>query len=115
MNIQAKGLVRRITSCGVAGALLLAFGGSAAMAEVVPSPTPLAQVMARPLYLKGASAQNAVSLDTSLDVHVYLTPNPGLSAYAQAVSTPGSPLYHQYLTPAQIAANFGPSPATGRP
>ncbi|MGH2867020.1 MAG: protease pro-enzyme activation domain-containing protein, partial [Solirubrobacteraceae bacterium] len=33
-----------------------------------------------------------------------------LAAYAHAVVTPGSPLYHRYLSVAQFAARFGPTP-----
>ncbi len=35
----------------------------------------------------------------------------GLAAAVTAVSTPGSPEYRHYLTPAQFAAAFGPSAA----
>jgi hypothetical protein len=35
----------------------------------------------------------------------------GLTEDVAAVSTPGSPLYHHYLTSAQFAAIYGPSPA----
>jgi subtilase family serine protease len=34
-----------------------------------------------------------------------------LAAYARAVVTPGSPLYHRYLSVKQFAARFGPTPA----
>ena len=35
----------------------------------------------------------------------------GLTQEVAAVSTPGSPLYHHYLTAAQFAASYGPSTA----
>lgn len=35
----------------------------------------------------------------------------GLAAYAQAVSQPGSALYHHFLSHAALLARFGPSPA----
>ena len=35
----------------------------------------------------------------------------GLSAYADAVSRPGSPLYHRWLTPQQVGERFGASVA----
>ncbi|MGO9957167.1 MAG: protease pro-enzyme activation domain-containing protein, partial [Solirubrobacteraceae bacterium] len=35
---------------------------------------------------------------------------PGLAAYAQEVSTPGSSRYHQYLSVAQFRARFAPTP-----
>jgi subtilase family serine protease len=33
----------------------------------------------------------------------------GLTRYATAVSSPGSPLFHRYLTPAQVRARFAPA------
>jgi subtilase family serine protease len=36
----------------------------------------------------------------------------GLTQAVAAVSTPSSPEYHHYLTPAQFAATYGPSPST---
>jgi subtilase family serine protease len=38
----------------------------------------------------------------------------GLAAYARQVSTPGSRIYHQYLTASQFAQRFGASAATVR-
>jgi pro-kumamolisin-like protein len=35
----------------------------------------------------------------------------GLAEEVDAISTPGSPQYHQYLTPSEFAARYGPSPA----
>ncbi len=35
----------------------------------------------------------------------------GLLAYADSVSTPGSPEYHRFLTPAEVAQRFGPTRA----
>ena len=49
-------------------------------------------------------------------MHVTLTLQPrdpgALQAFADAVSTPGSPLYHDYITPAQFAQRFGPASGT---
>src|SRR5580700_10204289 len=49
----------------------------------------------------------------TLQARVYLAPRDpaGLAALATEVSTPGSPLYRRFLTPAQIQADFG-VPAT---
>ena len=57
----------------------------------------------------GATVQGAVAAATRMHVTVTLRPrDPGaLAAYAQAVSTPGSALYRQYLTPPQFARRFG--------
>jgi hypothetical protein len=51
---------------------------------------------------------------TPLQVTVALQPSDaaGLGALVAAVSTPGSPEFRQYLTPAQFAARFGATPAT---
>ncbi len=46
-----------------------------------------------------------------LDVSLVGQDPTGLTEEVAAVSTPGSPLYHRYLTSAQFAATYGPSPA----
>ncbi|HTX00319.1 MAG TPA: protease pro-enzyme activation domain-containing protein, partial [Acidimicrobiales bacterium] len=38
----------------------------------------------------------------------------GLAAYAAGVGTQSSPYYHRYLTPAELTAAFGPTPAESR-
>ena len=38
----------------------------------------------------------------------------GLAAFAKAVSTPGSPQYREYITPAEFAQRFGATPAAVR-
>ena len=52
---------------------------------------------------------------SSLSMHITVTlqsQNPtGLAAFANEVSTPGSPLYRDYLTPAEFAQQFGATPA----
>ena len=51
---------------------------------------------------------------TKMTLQVTLDPrNPAaLAAMAQAVSTPGSPAYHHFLTPSEVARRYGPTPAT---
>lgn len=60
-----------------------------------------------------ASAATAGGIPSSLRLHVTVVLKPrdpsGLAAYARAVSTPGSSLYHAFLTPKQFAARFGAS------
>ena len=60
-----------------------------------------------------ASRLGAVPGSQTLHLDVSLAgQNPaGLSEEVAAVSTPGSPSYHHYLTSAQFAAAYGPSPA----
>jgi subtilase family serine protease len=64
------------------------------------------------LALAGAAAAQSVPATKRLNVTVTLKPRDpaALSAYAREVSTPGSNLYHAYLTPAQFARRFGPTP-----
>ncbi|WP_344240737.1 S53 family peptidase [Kribbella hippodromi] len=50
--------------------------------------------------------------DQSRTVQVWLTPDlAGAEQYATAVSTPGSPDFHHYLSPNAYTARFGPSAA----
>jgi hypothetical protein len=49
---------------------------------------------------------------TRLRVLVTLKPQTGLAGYAQAITTPGSSLYHHYLSVGQFRQQFGASPAT---
>jgi subtilase family serine protease len=62
----------------------------------------------------GALAR-AAPLPAGQHLHITVTLRPrnpaALTAYARAVSTPGSSAYRQYLTPARFARRFGPAPA----
>ncbi|MGZ4297398.1 MAG: protease pro-enzyme activation domain-containing protein [Solirubrobacteraceae bacterium] len=64
-----------------------------------------------PVIPAGATARGALPQSASIDVAVALSPRDpaAMAAYAQAVSTPGSALYHRYLTVAQFAQRFGPT------
>lgn len=67
------------------------------------------------LLLAGAAAAKSASPvpgTERLNVSVTLKPRDpaALAAYAREVSTPGSDLYRAYLTPAQFARRFGPTP-----
>ena len=62
---------------------------------------------------EGAVVHGPVAPAQKFHVSVTLKPRDpsALAAYAQAVSTPGSPDYHAYLTPAQFGRRFGPTEA----
>ncbi len=64
----------------------------------------------------GAVARQALGHNVVLRVDVTLQPRhpAGLAQYAQAVSTPGSALFHHYISPAQFADQFGPTRAAIR-
>ncbi len=68
---------------------------------------------AAPAVPRGAQPLAAIASATPLRITVVLKPRDpgGLTAYAQAVATPGSPLYHRYITPAQFARRFAPTRA----
>jgi subtilase family serine protease len=67
---------------------------------------------AAPAVPATAHAVGAPASSTPLHVTVTLqSQDPaGLAAFANAVSTPGSPEYRDYLTPAQFAQRFGATP-----
>lgn len=75
-----------------------------------------ATTVVAPAYVPGpgVTSLGELSAATPLTVLVgLLPPSPGsLEAAAQEVSVPGSPTYHHFLTPAQVADRFGPSPDT---
>jgi subtilase family serine protease len=65
-----------------------------------------------PAVPDGAHIVAAVPATTQMHVTVTLqSQNPaGLAAFATEVSTPGSPLYRDYLTPGEFAQRFGATP-----
>jgi subtilase family serine protease len=73
----------------------------------------IVRVGRQPARPAGARSTGAVPAATRMHVTVALKPrDPGaLAAYARAVSTPGSPSYHHYLTPSQFARRFGATAA----
>jgi subtilase family serine protease len=61
----------------------------------------------------GSRELGAVAHTTTVHAAVALAPRDaaGLTAYAQGVAAPGSPLYHHYLSVGQFAARFAPTAA----
>ncbi|HUE27552.1 MAG TPA: protease pro-enzyme activation domain-containing protein, partial [Solirubrobacteraceae bacterium] len=61
----------------------------------------------------GARVIGAMAASTPMHVTIALKPRDpsALAAYAQAVSTPGSSVYRNYLTPSEFAQRFGASAA----
>ncbi len=66
-----------------------------------------------PALPAGAHDRGALPPASVVHASVALAPRHGaeLAAYARAVVTPGSALYHRYLSVRQFAARFGPTPA----
>ena len=94
---------------GRTGGLLVtpAFSGAADAAVGTRVTLPQSMVAAP----AGASTVGPLSAAATLHVEVSLkVPDPqALQSFVDAVSTPGSPTYHQYLARGQFADRFGPS------
>jgi len=93
------------TLCG-----LLGLGGFVLRAALASASTRHSvRVGSAPRVPAGSKVVGSLSKSARLNVTVFLKPrNPAaLAAYATAVATPGSSVFHQYLTVPQFAARFG--------
>jgi len=72
----------------------------------------VATVGSAPSVPYGAHALGATPLSNSLSFDVVLKPRnqAALDSFVQALSTPGSPQYRQFLAPGQYDSTFGPTP-----
>jgi subtilase family serine protease len=105
--------LRAIAAAGAAS--LLAVGGgvaAAASASATVHPARLSIAGTHPAWAT-AKALVGTAVTGSVTANVYLANqnDAGLSAYAAAVSTPGSKQYRHYLTAAQTLARFAPTAA----
>lgn len=103
--------MRRLGLPAVALSLAL---GAAQVAAAVPSQAASAERVAvghAPVLPKGAVSAAAPSASQQLSLEIELNTGHAaeLSAYAAAVGNRNSPYYHQYLTPSQVAEDFGAS------
>jgi subtilase family serine protease len=108
-----KHVTRLRAVAAVSAASLLAVGlGIVAATAAAAKPTPARGAIAgtHPAWATTrALAGKAATTAGTLTASVYLAPQPGLAAFAQAVSSPGSGQYGRYLTTAQVAARFAPT------
>jgi subtilase family serine protease len=90
-------------AAALASALALALSTSAGAAGGIE------RIGRAPALPRGASVTGTLAPAQAMHVTIALRPRSeaALAAYAQAVSTPASPDYRHYLTPAQFAARFG--------
>ncbi len=85
-------------------------GAGAAVAAPRPATVPLAGSTAP--FIAHARAVGAVPASKRLTIQVWLRPRiAAAERYATEVSTPGSPIYHHYLSPDGYAARFAASTA----
>ncbi len=91
-----------------------ASGVSPPVARAIPRAMSLVAIGKVPSRPPGAQRAGLLSRARVISFDLALRPRhpEALSSYAEAVSTPGSPLYHRYLTPARFAAEFGPTTAS---
>ncbi|MCC9308812.1 S53 family peptidase [Kitasatospora sp. RB6PN24] len=94
----------------VAGALVI--GMPSAQADSAPHGR-AALNNTKPAWATSTADKGATADSTQVTARVYLAGRDakGLTAYAQAVSDPHSPLYGKYLTPEQAQARFGATQA----
>ncbi|HEX4128127.1 MAG TPA: MBG domain-containing protein [Acidimicrobiales bacterium] len=120
MKVDRRGgsRLQRVASCVLGLTLVLAFAvaygaaasSTAAAASIGREKLPGHQGLVPP----GATLVGPAPAATPLPLTVTLKPRDpaALAAEVQAVSDPGSAEYHHFLTPAQFAEQFGPTPAT---
>jgi subtilase family serine protease len=99
----------------LASSLTLVTGPRTARAAILIAPASgprLARIGAAPRVPAGATALGSVPAASPIQATIALTPRDpaALAAYAQAVATPGSAVYRQYLSVAQFADRFGAAP-----
>ncbi len=109
---RTRPIARNCTLSKVAGVAAVTLSvlicGSVAGAST-PREVRLGRAPQRP---SDARALGSLSADARLAVLVTLKPQTGLAAYAKAVSTPGSGLYHHYLSVPAFRERFGASQQT---
>jgi len=94
-------------------ALTVGMAGSLGSAQAASGRQAIAHT--RPAWLNHAETLGKAASGAPVNARVYLTPNGGLSRlqqFAQAVSTPGTAQYRQFLTPSQYFQRFGTTGAT---
>ena len=110
-NIFLRPGARSVAALPVAVALAGAFALAGPVAAASAATAAVAGT--QPVWATASAQRGAVAASTPLTTTVYLAGQnqAALTAYATAVSTPGSPSYHRYLTPAQFQARFGTTAA----
>ncbi len=99
---------------GGACALAIALGGASSAGAAPPggSADGSTRLGTAPAVPAGAHVASALASSTPMHLTITLQPRDpaALEAFATEVSTPGSPLYRDYITPAEFAQRFGATP-----
>jgi subtilase family serine protease len=101
--------VRRLIAAGAATATVLALSVTGASGAQAAGRTAYPQ--AHPAWASPANAAGAAAADTTIEGEIALTvpDEAGAEALATAVSTPGSPRFHHYVSPGEWISRFAPS------
>jgi subtilase family serine protease len=103
---------KRRWRCGAAAVAVLATALIGAGGTAAASPSSSAMAGSRAPFTMHAQALGAASGSKQLTIQLWLRGNLSAAAhFARAVSTPGSALFHHYLSPAHYAARFAAAPA----
>jgi subtilase family serine protease len=105
--IPAATMLAAATALATAGLVTLPAHGSSAARHVLPDVSPS--------WASASHDRGAVASSKVISGRVYLASRDqgGLDRFVAAVSTPGSPQYGHYLSPAAAAARFGSRPGAG--
>ncbi|GAA0314384.1 S53 family peptidase [Actinoallomurus spadix] len=102
---------RRVLTAAAVALPLLAAGLAATTTAQANDRRPVAGT--RPTWARASADRGKTNDAQRLDARIWLAGKDpkGLDAYAQAVSTPGGPLYRKFLSPADFDRLFGPTDA----
>jgi subtilase family serine protease len=105
---KSRKVLIAFTGSALAAGLTLAAATGQAVASPRSGPATLAQSTAP--FVQHARVIGDVASSQQLTIQVWLRPRTAAAqGYANAVSTPGTKLYHHYLSPAAYTARFGAS------
>jgi subtilase family serine protease len=101
--------VRRLIAAGAVTAAVVALSVTGASGAQAAGRTAFPQ--AHPAWASPANAAGAPAADTTIEGEIALTvpDEAGAEALATAVSTPGSPRFHHYVSPGSWISRFAPS------
>jgi subtilase family serine protease len=98
-----------VGTAAVFGTFGLAASGTSSAGGSPPALSPLSGTASPAAATTPSSAPVAGTTSISFDVSLSLRDAAAAQALAEAVSTPGSPEYHHYLSPAQWEARYSPT------
>ncbi len=104
---------RRVGAASLAAAALTGSFVTATVATASSAASPATVAGTAPSWATASADRGAVAAGSPVASTVYLAgkDQAGMAAYAEAVATPGSSLYHHYLSASQVQARFGTSAA----